>query len=154
MTAATVVHHPTPIREARNRYVQALLELEDAVDCTFANIGRLAEIDVALALGVKDDALRAMFASAAVNEAGYDFLHKDIHYQVKARRMGRRGNVASVFQFRRSEGFDCAIFIMYTARLEVLGIVEVDRAELLNAISPNGATTWAVVRRIGRPLAA
>lgn len=95
-------HQPVGIREARN-HVRALLRLEDAVDCTFTNIGRLAEIDVALALGMNDDALRATFASAAANEAGYDFLYNGLRYQVKARRMGRRGNIASVFQFRSSE---------------------------------------------------
>jgi hypothetical protein len=140
------------IRTVRDGYVQALLALEDTAGCTFANIARLAEIDAALALGMDDDALRAMMTETATNQSGHDLIRNGVRYQVKARRMGRRGNIASVFQFRHTAGFDCAVFVMYSARLEVMGMVAVERSDLLKVISGKGATTWDVVRRVGRAL--
>jgi hypothetical protein len=141
---------PISIRAARDRYVQALLAVEDAADCMFSNISRLAEIDVALTLGMSDEALRTMNGSAATNQPGHDLLHDGIRYQVKARRHGRRGNEAWVFQFRHNRHFDYAVFVMYSARLDVSEMVVVERANL--RLSSRGATSWGVVRKVSQPL--
>jgi hypothetical protein len=140
------------IREARDRYVKALLAFEDAVDCTFPNISRLGEIDVALALGIGDEAVRLMNGSMATNQPGHDLQHEGVRYQVKARRMGRRGNIAHVFQFRSNRDFDRAVFVMYSPRLEVIGMVAVEHSILQPMLGPRGRTSWGPVRRIGRAL--
>ena len=149
------------VREARDRYVRAHVEFEKTIGCKVPGIGRLAEIDAALSLGMSDDEIKAMNVGTATNQSGYDLLYKGKRYQVRARRMGLertagKPTIARVYQFNqkdcRGNRFDYAIFVMYSAALEILGMCELDRAQLRKSLTAQYSTSWEKVRKLGRQL--
>ena len=109
-----VISNGEAMHHLRSNLVSAALEWER----TFGNAphitGAVSELDAALLVGASMSDYAASMQGVTAVQRGYDFIHKNARYQVKANRpSGKPGSAVTLVAKAKNYEWDFLIWILY-----------------------------------------
>jgi hypothetical protein len=98
----------------RDKLVRIALEWQEKFGVAPAVTSAISEYDAAKLLGCSEVIYSAYMENATAVRKGYDFIHKDKRYQIKANRpSGRKGSKVSLVKKPTNYEWDFLIWILY-----------------------------------------